>query len=150
MLGKPLLLEFFDNLVSSQVTPLSVILGLAQQMALDVAAGNQANEVCTGKPAVHQQIVEANSMLDGLLHHLDGLVGLIHGVLLDALLNTLGGIVRRETLIVLFIRQSLLLVGFPAFLSVKRENKEQLAQTIAQQECQTLVAQDALVLKVSA
>ena len=41
-----------------------------------------------------------------------------------------------------------LLIGLPALLSVKREIKEQLAQPVAQQQGQTLVAQDALVLKV--
>ena len=153
VLGKPLLLESFDNLVSRQVTPLSVILGLAQfdhaqQMALDVAAGNQTDEVCTGKPAVNQQIVETDATLDGILHHLDGLVGLLHGVLLDALLNALASIVGRETLTALFVRQPLLLIGLPTLLSVKREIKEQLAQPVAQQKRQTLVAQDALVLKV--
>ena len=42
----------------------------------------------------------------------------------------------------------LLLIGLSAFLSVKREVKEQLAQSITQQERQTIVAKDAHVLKV--
>ena len=45
-------------------------------MTLDVSAGNQADEVCTGKPAVNEQIVESDAALDGVLHHLDGLVNL--------------------------------------------------------------------------
>ena len=153
VLGKPFLLEFFDNLVSRQVTPLSVILGLAQldhaqQMALDVTAGNQTNEVGTGKPAVNEQIVEADATLDGVLHHLDGLVGFLHGVLLDTFLNTLPCIVGREAFAALFVRQPLLLIGLPALLSVKREIKEQLAQSVTQQQSQALVAQDTLVLKM--
>ena len=153
VLGKPLLLELLDDLVCRQVTPLSVILGLAQfdhaqQMALDVTAGNQTDEVCTGKPAVNEQVVETYAALDGVLHHLDGLVGLLHGVLLDALLDTLSGIVGRETLTALLVRQPLLLVRLPTLLSVKREVKEQLAQPVAQQKRQALVAQDALMLKV--
>ena len=32
------------------------------------------HKVCTSKPAVNQQIVEAYSALGGILHHLDGLV----------------------------------------------------------------------------
>ena len=56
--------------------------------------------------------------------------------------------IGRETLTALFIRQSLLLVGLPAFLSVKREVEEQLAKSIAQQKRQALVTQNALVLKV--
>ena len=153
VLGKSLLLESFDNLVSSQVTPLSVILGLAQldhaqQMALDVAASHQTDEVCTGKPAVNEQIVETNTTLDGILHHLDGLVGLLHGVLLDALLNTLSGIVGRETLAALLVRQPLLLIGLPAFLTMKRKVKEQLAQSVTQQESHTLVAEYGLMLNM--
>ena len=56
-----------------------MVLGLAQldhayQMTLDVATGNEFHEVCTGKPAVNEQIVETDTSLDGILHHLDGLV----------------------------------------------------------------------------
>ena len=146
-------MKALNNLVSLQVAPLSVILGLAQfdhaqQVALDMAAGNQANEVSTGKPAVNEQIVEAYAAFDGILHHFDGLVGLLHVVLFDALLDTLAGIVGRETLTALFVRQPLFLVRLPAFLSMKREVEEQLAQPVAQQQSQTLVAQDALVLKM--
>ena len=146
VLGKPLLLELLDNLVSSQVTPLSVILGLTQldhayQMALDVTAGNQTNKVGTGKPAVNEQIVETDATLDGILHHLNSLLGLLHGVLLDALLNTLSSVVGRESFTALLVREPLLLVGLPAFLSVNREVKEQLAQTVGKQKCHTLVPQ---------
>ena len=153
MLGKPLLLELLDNLVSRQVTPLSMILGLAQfnhaqQMALDMTAGNQTDEVRTCKPAINQQVVEADSSLDGVLHHFDGLIGFLHGILLDAFFDTLAGIVGREPLAALFVRQPLLLIGIPTFFSVKREVEEQLAQSVAQQKRQTLVAQDTLVLKV--
>ena len=153
VLGKSLLLESFDNLVSSQVTPLSVILGLAQldhaqQMALDVAASNQTDEVCTGKPAVNQQVVETDTALDGVFHHLDGLLGLLHGVLPDALLDTLAGIVGRETLAALLVRQPLLLIGLPAFLTMKRKVKEQLAQSVTQQESHTLVAEYGLMLNM--
>ena len=153
VLGKPFLLELLDNLVGRQVTPLGVVLGLAQldhaqQVALDVTAGNQANEVSTGKPAVNEQIVEADTPLDGILHHLSGLIGLLHGVLLDALLDTLASIVGREALAALLVREPLLLVGLPAFFSVKREVKEQLTQPVAQQQRQALIAKDALVLNM--
>jgi len=153
VLGKPLLLELLDNLFSRQVTPLSVVLGLAQldhaqQMAFDMAAGNQADEVCTGKPAVNQQIVETDTSLDGVLYHFDSLLGLLHSVLPDTFLDTLPCVVGREALTTLFVRQPLFLIGIPPLLSMKREVKEQLAQAVAQQQGQTLVAQDALVLKV--
>ena len=73
VLGEALLLEFLDNLVGCQITPLGVVFGLSQfdhtnQMTLDVSAGNQANEVCTGKPTVNEQIVESDAALDGVLH----------------------------------------------------------------------------------
>ena len=124
VLGKSLLLELLDNLVGCQVAPLGMILGLAKfdhtyQVALDVAAGNQANEVCTGKPAVNEQIVETDAALDGILHHLNGFVSLLHCVFLYALLNTLSRIVGRETLAPLFIRQPLLLVWITAFFAMK-------------------------------
>ena len=151
VLGKSLLLELFDNLVGRQVTPLSVILCLAQfdhtyQVALDVAAGNQANEVCTGKPAVNEQIVESDAAFDGILHHLNGLVDLRHRVLLDALFNALSRIVGSKTLTALLVRQSLLLVWLTAFFTMKREIEEQLTYAVAQKQCKTLVAEDALML----
>ena len=153
MFGESLFLELCDNLVSGQVAPPSVVLGLAelnhaQQMAFDVAAGNKAYEVCAGKPAVEQQIVDTDATLDSVLHHPDGLLGLLHVVLLDALLDTLAGIVGRESLTALLVRQPLLPVSLPAFLPVKGEVEEQLAQPVAQQQGQTLVAQDALVLQM--
>ena len=153
VLGKSLLLESCDNLIGCQVTPLGVVLGLAQlyytnQVALDMATGYQANELCTGKPAVNQQIVETYSALDGILHHLDGLVGLLHGVFLDALLDTLSRIVSREALTALLVRQSLFSVWSSALLPMKREVEEQLAHAVAQQQSQALVTQDTLMLKV--
>ena len=59
MLGESLLLGLLDNPVGCKVSPLGMILGLAQldhicQVALDVAAGNQADEVCTGKTVVNR------------------------------------------------------------------------------------------------
>ena len=98
VLGKSLLLEFLDNLVGGQVAPLGVVLGLAKfdhtyQVALDMTAGNQANEVSTCKPTVNEQIVKSDATLDGILHHLDGLVNLRHRVLHDALLDSLSAMI---------------------------------------------------------
>ena len=151
MLGEFLLLEFLDNLVGSQVAPLGMVFGLAKfnhsyQVALDMTAGDELDEVCTGKPTVNEQVVETDATLDGILHHLDGLVGLLHRVLLDTLLNIQTRIVGRETLAALLVRQSLFFVGLPSFLTMKREVKEQLAHSVAQQQRQALVAEDALML----
>ena len=153
MLGEPLLLELYDNLIGCQVAPLGMVFGLSQfdhtnQMTLDVSAGNQANEVCTGKPAVNEQIVESDAALDGILHHLDGLVNLRHFILIDAFFNALSRIVGSETLTALFVRQSLLFIGLPSFLTMKREIEKQLTHAIAQKQRQTFVAKDSLVLKV--
>ena len=153
VLGEPQFLKLGNNLTGCQVTPLGVVLGLAQfdhaqQVALDVAAGYQAHEIGIGKPAVHQQIVKADAALDGILHHLDGLVGLLHGVLPDTLLNTLACIVGGETLAALLVRQSLLLVRIAPLLSVKGEVEKQLAQPVTQQKGQALVAQYALMLQM--
>ena len=153
MLGKSRLLELGHNLVGSQVTPLGMILGLAEfdhsyQMALYVAAGYQAYEVCTSKPTVNQKIVEADASLDGILDHLNGLVCLLHRVLLDALLDSLSAMILAISGLTLLVRQPLLPVWLAPFLAMKREVEEQLAQTITQQQCHTFVSEDALVLKV--
>ena len=153
VLGEALLLELLDNLVGRQITPLGVVFGLSQfdhtnQMTLDVSAGNQANEVCTGKPAVNEQIVESDAALDGVLHHLDGLVNLRHRVLLDAFLDSLSAMVLAISDFALPVRQSLLLVWLAALLAMKREIEEQLTHAIAQKQRQTFVAKDGLVLKV--
>ncbi len=151
VLGESLFLELCDNLVGRQLAPLGAVLGLAhldhaKQMTLDVAAGNQANEICTGKPTVNEQIVEADATFDGVLHHLDGLVGLLHRVFLDALLNTLPRIVCGEPFAALFVRQPLLPVGITAFFAMKREVEEQLAHAVSKQQRQALVSKDALML----
>ena len=153
VLGEALLLELLDNLVGCQITPLGVVFGLSQfdhsnQMTLDVSAGYQTNEVCTGKPTVNEQIVESDAALDGVLYHLDGLVNLRHRVLLDAFLDAQARIVGRETLTALLVRQPLLLVRITAFFTMKREIEKQLAHPIAQKQCKTFVAKDGLVLKV--
>ena len=151
VLGEALFLEFLDNLVGCQVAPLGVVLGLAKfdhtyQVALDVSACNQANKVCTGKPAVNEQIVKADATLDGILHHLNGLVYLRHRVLLDALLDSLSAMILAISGLALLVRQSLLLVWLATLLTMKREVKEQLAHAIAQEQRQTFVAKDALML----
>ena len=153
MLGEFLLLEFLDNLVGSQVAPLGMVFGLAKfnhsyQVALDMTAGDELDEVCTGKPAVNEQVVETDATLDGILHHLDGLVYLRHRVLLDAFLDSLSAMILAIPCFALPIRQPLLLVRFAALFAMKREIEEQLAHAIAQKQRQTFVAKDALVLKV--
>ena len=153
VLGEALLLELFDDLVGCQVAPLGVVLGLAQldhayQMTLDVATGNEFHKVCTGEPAVNEQIVESDAALDGVLHHLDGLVNLRHRVLLDAFLDSLSAMILAIPCFALPVRQPLLLVWLAALLAMKREVEEQLAHAIAQKQRQTFVAKDGLVLKV--
>ena len=129
VLGEALLLELLDNLVGCQITPLGVVFGLPQfdhtnQMALDVSAGNEFHKVCTGKPAVNEQIVESDAALDGVLHHLDGLVNLRHRILLDAFLDSLSAMILAIPCFALPIRQSLLLVWLAALLTMKREIEE--------------------------
>ena len=151
MLGDSLLLESCDNLVSSQVAPLGVVLGLAQldhtnQMTLDVAAGNEFHKVSTGKPAVNEQIVETDAASDGILHHLNGLVGLLHRVFPDAFLDALSCVVGRETLAALLVCQPLLFLRLTSLLSMKRKVEEQPAHSVAQEQRQALVAENALML----
>ena len=144
------MLELFDDLVGRQVAPLGVVLGLAQldhayQMTLDMATGNEFHKVCTGKPAINEQIVETDAAFDGILHHLDGLVNLRHRVLLDAFLDALSCVVGRETLAALLVRQPLLLIWITALLAMKREVEEKMAQSVGIEQCHTLIAEDGLV-----
>ena len=147
--GETLLLELLDDLVGCQVAPLGVVFGLSQfdhsnQMTLDVATGNQANEVCTGKPAINEQIVETDAAFDGILHHLNGLVGLLHRVFLDAFLDALSCVVGRETLAALLVRQPLLLIWITALLAMKREVEEKMAQSVGIEQGHALIAEDGL------
>jgi len=150
VLGESLLLELFDDLVGRQVAPLGVVLGLAQldhayQMTLDMATGNEFHKVCTGKPAINEQIVETDAAFDGILHHLDGLVNLRHRVLLDAFLDALSCVVGRETLAALLVRQPLLLIWITALLAMKREVEEKMAQSVGIEQCHALITEDGLV-----
>lgn len=129
VLGESLPLELFDDFVGRQVAPLGVVLGLAQldhayQMTLDMATGNEFHKVYTGKPAINEQIVETDAAFDGILHHLNGLVGLLHRVFLDAFLDALSCVVGRETLAALLFRQPLFPVWITALLAMKREVEE--------------------------
>ena len=151
MLGESLFLELLDDLVGCQVAPFGVVLGLAQldhanQMTLDVAAGNQTNEVCTGKPTVNEQIVESDAALDGILHHLNGLFNLRHRVLLDAFLDSLSAMILAVSGFALPVRQPLFLVWITAFFAMKREIEKQLAHAITQKQRQAFVAEDTLML----
>ena len=109
-------------------------------------AGNQTDEVCTGKPAVNEQIVESDAALDGVLHHLDGLVNLRHRVLPDAFFDSLSAMIPAISGFALLVRQPLLLVRLTTLLAMKREIEEQLTHAIAQQQREAFVAQDALML----
>ena len=153
VLDESFLLQAFDDLAGIQVAPLGMVLGLAKldhakQVALDMTACNESNEVCIGKPAVNKQIVETDTALDGILHHLDGLVGLLHRVLPDALLDSLSTMVLSETGLPLLVRQSLLSVWLSSFLTMKREVEHQLVQTVGIKKSQALVAKDGLVLNM--
>ena len=72
-------------------------------------AGNKTDEVCTGEPTVNEQTVESDAALDGILHHLDGLVNLRHRVLLDAFLDSLSAMILAIPRFALLVRQPLLL-----------------------------------------
>jgi len=153
VLDESFLLQALDDLAGIQVTPFGMVLGLAkldhaQQMALDVTACNESYEVRICKPAVNEQIVETDTPLDGILHHFDGLVGLLHGVLPDALLDSLSTMVLCETSLPFLVRQTLFPVWLPPFLAMKREVEHQLAKTVSIKQSQTLVAKDGLMLNM--
>ena len=147
------LLQALDNLAGIQVAPLGIVLGLAkldhtQQVALDVAACNESHKICIGKPAVNEQIVEADTTFDGILHHFDGLVGLLHCVLPDALFDSLSTMILAETSLPLLIRQALLPVRLSSFFAMKGEVEHQLAQAIGIEQGKALVAKDGLMFNM--
>ena len=153
VLDESFLLQALDDLAGIQLAPLGMVLSLskldhAKQVALDVTAGNESYEVCIGKPAVNEQIVEADTAFDGILHHLDGLLCLLHRVLPDALLYSLSTMVLTEAGLPFLVRQSLLPAWLSSFLAMKREVEHQLAQTIGIKQSQTLVAKDGLMLNM--
>ena len=153
VLDESFLLQALDNLAGIQVAPFGMVLGLSQldhakQVAFDVTACNESDEVRIGKPTVNKQIVEADTAFDGILYHLDGLVGLLHRVLSDALLDSLSTMVLSETSLPLLVRQPLFPVWLSSFLAMKGEVEHQLAQTVGIEQGQTLVAKDGLVLNM--
>lgn len=150
VLAGSLLLEMFDDLRSVQPTEPGFIgriaqLDHAQEMARNMTAGNQTDELGVCEPAVHQQIIEAVALEDSHLYHLDSLVGLLHEILLTALLSSLATVVIAHPGVPFLFRQSLLLVSVLALFAMEGEVDERLADAVGIQQREALEAEDALV-----
>src|SRR5574344_765772 len=124
VLAKSKIMKFPDNLFGSKIPVLSLVSCFAQfnhtqQMTFDMPTGYQTDKVRIGKPTVHQQIVKADSSFDGILHHLDGFVGLLHRVLSDSLGYVLTCMVLCSAARAFPIRESLSVTGVFAILTVQ-------------------------------
>lgn len=150
VLAGTLLLESFDDLRSVQPAEPGLIgciaqFDQAQEMARDVTTGNQTDELGTGEPAVHQQVIEAVALEDGHLYHFDSLVSLLHEVLLAALLDSLATVVVAHPGVPLLFRQPLLLAGILTLLTMEGKVDERLADAVGIQQREALETEDALV-----
>jgi len=149
-LAEPQLLKLADNLLGIHVAIFSTVFRLAElnhskEIALDVAAGDEADEVGIREPAVAQEVIKADAVLDGVLNHLDGLVGLLPRVLLDAFFHGFTLVALRKAGFPLFIREPLLAVWILALFSMEGKVEHELAEAICEEQREALVSENALM-----
>lgn len=85
------LMQVFDDLLGIHLTMLRCIVGFAQfnhaqQVTLDMSAGNETHKLSICKPAIYKQVVETHTSFDSILDHIYGLVCLLHKVFIHTLL----------------------------------------------------------------
>lgn len=147
------LLLVLDDLLGIHLSILRSIVGLAQfynaqQVTLDMSACNEAHELCVCKPAIYEQVIKTDTSLDGVLDHVYGLVRFLHQVFIHALLYRLALVVFGEASLPLLGSESLDLLLVLAFLSMKREVKKQLADSIGKHQGKALVTKNALLMNM--
>ena len=108
-----LLVQVLDDLLGVHITMLRCIVGFAQfdhaqQVAFDMSAGNETHKLSVCKPAIYEQVVEADTSLDGILDHIYGLVCLLHQVFVHTLLYRLSLVVLGIASLTLLISLSLI------------------------------------------
>lgn len=113
-----------------------------------MTGGNQLYKGRIGKPAVCQEKIESDALFDCMFDHLDVLVGLLHPILPEALLNGLTAVVLTETGLTFLGGDPLHLVLPLPLLSMKREIEHQQADPVREKKCKALVAKDAAVLNM--
>lgn len=148
MLAEPELVELLDNLLGCQLPIWGLVsclahLDHANQVAFDVPGGDQLDKSSIGKPAVNQEVIESDAAFDCVFCHLDGLVGLLHAILLDAFLNGLSAVVFTKSGLAFLRGQSLWLVFPLPPLPMQGEVEHQLAGSIREEKRKALVANDA-------
>src|SRR5574344_168775 len=153
VLAESKIMKFPDNLFGSKIPVLSLVSCFAQfnhtqQITFDMSTGYQTDKVRIGKPTVHQQIVKANASLNGILHHLDGFVGLLHRVLFDSLVHFLTCMTLVISAVAFFISEPLFAVGVFAFLTMQRKIEQHLTHSIGQEQGKAFVTKYALLLDV--
>src|SRR5574344_948249 len=146
-------MKLLDDFSGCKIPILSLIsrlsnLNHSEQIAFDMPTGYQTDEVRIGKPAIHQQIVKADASLDGILNHLDGLVGLLHRILFDSLVHFLTSMVLVISAVAFFISEPLFSVGVFAFLTMQRKIEQHLTHSIGQKQGKAFVTKYALLLDV--
>ena len=133
--------EKSDELIGGKLLPIIRVLGAAhlnhaKVVALDMAGGNEPDNLSTGEPTVSQYIVEVNLLLDNTLYHLYHKGNLTLVVLFDTL-GCLGVfcVLLCETGIKLLLLQAVVL--FLAFLADEGEVYQHLALAVgdAEEEC---------------
>ena len=144
------LLKPFDDVRSTEVAQGGLVLGLAHldhsdDVALEVPAMDEQEQLCTREPAVNQQVAKAEALNDGSPEHLDGVgnFGLKHLLLtgvdflvLAALLAVLG--------ILLLLGKPLWFTGILAALCLYCGIHHQLSLAVSVAEEHGLDAHDAL------
>jgi len=146
-------MKFPNNLFGSKIPVFSLVSCFAQfnhsqQITFDMPTGYQTDKVRIGKPTVHQQIVKAKASLNGILHHLDGFVGLLHRVLFDSLVHFLTCMTLVISAVAFFISEPLFAVGVFAFLTMQRKIEQHLTHSIGQEQGKAFVTKYALLLDV--
>ena len=120
----------------------------AQQVTLDMSAGNETHKLSVCKPAIYEQVIKANTSLDGILDHIYGLVCLLHQIFIHTLFYRLPFVVLGIASFALLSSKSLNLLLVLSLLTMKREIEKELANAIGQHHGQTLITKDALLMNM--
>ena len=148
-----ILLQTLDDLLGIHITILRSIVGFAQldhsqRVTGDMSVGNETDELCACKPAIHEQVIQADTSLHSILDHIYCLVSLLHQVFIHTLFYSLSLMVLAIASLALLGSKPLDLLLVLTLLAMKREIKKELANAITQHHCQTLITEDALLMKM--
>ena len=146
-------MQVLDDLLGIHATMLRRIVGFAQfyhaqQMTVDMSAGNETHKLSICKPAIYKQVVETNTSFDSILDHIYGLVCFLHQVFIHTLFYRLPFVVPGIASFALLSSKPLNLLLVLSLLTMKREIKKELANSIGQHHGQTFITKDALLMNM--